>query len=95
MQVFLRIQGLPHGTLQLQKPHDGKPFVISNKSLGTVIHSYQQNANGFKAAAYVFGGIGLVIFGTKLIQYGAFKWKERNIRQVVVTLGQVRCRVAI
>lgn len=54
--------------------------MISDKSLHDIVESYQQNAAGFKAAAVVFGGIGLAIFGTKLAQYGYFRWKERGIR---------------
>ena len=76
----LYVQGPSTIVLKLQKPRDGKPFVISDKSLNDIVESYQQNAAGFKAAAVVFGGIGLAIFGTKLAQYGYFKWKERGIR---------------
>ena len=74
------MQGSPTTGLKLQKPRNGKPFVISDKSLHDIVESYQQNAAGFKAAAVVFGGIGLAIFGTKLAQYGYFRWKERGIR---------------
>lgn len=56
------------------------PFVISDKSQHDIVVSYQQNAAGFKAAAFIFGGIGLAIVGTKIAQYGLFKWKKRDIR---------------
>ena len=74
------VQGPNTILLKLQKPRNGKPFVISDKSLNDIVESYQQNAAGFKAAAFLFGGIGLAIFGTKLARYGLFKWKERGIR---------------
>lgn len=74
------VQGSSNTVLVLQKPRNGKPFVISNKSFNDIVDSYEQNAAGFKAAAILFGGIGLAIFGTKLAQYGYFKWKERGIR---------------
>lgn len=74
------VQGSSNPTVKLQKPRNGKPFVISDKSLHDIVDSYQQNAAGFKVAAVFFGGIGLAIFGTKLAQYGYFKWRERGIR---------------
>ena len=76
----IHVQGNNPGLMKLQRPRSGKPFVISTKSQHDLVVSYQQNATGFKAAAIIFGGIGLVIFGTKIAQYGVFKWKERGIR---------------
>ncbi|KAL3161152.1 hypothetical protein ABBQ38_009525 [Trebouxia sp. C0009 RCD-2024] len=73
--------GSSKGTLRLQKPRNGKPFVISNKSLDDIVHSYHHNAAGCKAAAVFFGSIGLAIFGTKVAQYGYFRWKEWRIRR--------------
>lgn len=76
----LYVQGPKTTRLQLQKPRTGMPFVISDKSQHDIVVSYQQNAAGFKAAAFIFGGIGLAIVGTKIAQYGLFKWKKRDIR---------------
>ena len=80
VDVSYGVQGSSKGTLRLQKPRNGKPFVISNKSLDDIVHSYHHNAAGCKAAAVFFGSIGLAIFGTKVAQYGYFRWKEWRIR---------------
>lgn len=74
------VQGANTVLLKLQKPQNGMPFVISDKSQHDLVVSYQQNANGLKFAALIFGGIGLAILGTTIAQYGFFRWKKRSDR---------------
>ena len=76
----LYAQGANAVEFKLRKPQNGMPFVISDKLQHEIVESYQHNAAGFKGAAVVLGGIGLLIFGTTIAQYGMFKWRERSIR---------------
>ena len=68
------------GSLVLQSPHNGNPFVISDKPLRQIVKSYQEDSSAFKAGALLFGGLALAIFGTKAAMFGWSKWRDRRIR---------------
>lgn len=70
----------PH--MALQKPRNGGPLIISNKTFDDIVIDYKDSSEAFKAGFIFFGGIGVALLGFRAVSFGWKKWREKQIRYV-------------
>lgn len=68
--------------MALQKPRNGGPLIISNRTFDDIVIDYKDSSEFFKKGCIFFGGIGVALLGFKAVSFGWKKWREKQIRYV-------------